>query len=277
MPTCTRTRRLRRRADARRSGRACARAGVELFALTDHDEIRGLAEARGHGARPRACVRRGVEISITWAATTRAHRRPRHRSRPTRRCSTGLARVRCGRMQRAREMAEASPRRASRRATRVRCSTWATSISSRARISRATWSSAASAATRAMCSGAILVGRQAGLRAARWAHADEAVGWIREAGGIAVLAHPGRYTLSETEAARAVHRRSARPEAPRSRWSPATTPPNSCGSSRGSRSSSDLEASRGSDFHGPGESENVELGARGGAACGVTPVWHRFS
>jgi hypothetical protein len=39
----------------------------------------------------------------------------------------------------------------------------------------------------------------------------------------------------------------------------------------------DLEASRGSDFHGPGEAENVELGSVAPLPAGLTPVWHRFS
>ena len=39
----------------------------------------------------------------------------------------------------------------------------------------------------------------------------------------------------------------------------------------------ELEASRGSDFHGPGEAENVELGVVAQLPPGLTPVWHRFA
>jgi hypothetical protein len=39
----------------------------------------------------------------------------------------------------------------------------------------------------------------------------------------------------------------------------------------------ELEASRGSDFHGPGEAENVELGDVAPLPAGLTPVWHRFA
>jgi hypothetical protein len=38
----------------------------------------------------------------------------------------------------------------------------------------------------------------------------------------------------------------------------------------------ELEASRGSDFHGPGEAENVELGVVPPLPPGLVPVWHRF-
>src|SRR4029077_19258332 len=33
----------------------------------------------------------------------------------------------------------------------------------------------------------------------QWAALDEAVGWIRDAGGVAVVAHPGRYQLDQAE------------------------------------------------------------------------------
>ena len=37
-----------------------------------------------------------------------------------------------------------------------------------------------------------------------------------------------------------------------------------------------FEASSGSDFHGPGESANVELGRVAPLSPELTPVWHRF-
>ena len=47
--------------------------------------------------------------------------------------------------------------------------------------------------------GRFLVEGKPGYVPHRWATLSEAVGWIRAAGGTAVLAHPGRYKLTDTE------------------------------------------------------------------------------
>ena len=147
----------------------------------------------------------------------------------------------------------ALPPRASRMRTKAHCASCATPTSYRARISRATWSSPASVA-----------------------HLDEAVRWISEAGGVAVLAHPGRYRVGELKLHELVHEfREAGGvaiEVVTSNHSPEQT-------RQFARVAleMDLEASRGSDFHGPGEAENVELGAVAPLPAGLTPVWHRFS
>src|SRR4030095_11846267 len=87
--------------------------GVQLFSLTDHDEVSGLAEAEataravGLAFVPRVGIAfvHVVEISVTWAATT-VHIvglgiDPAHRP-----LLQALARVRSGRMARAQQMAD---------------------------------------------------------------------------------------------------------------------------------------------------------------------------
>ena len=49
--------------------RAAAR-GVKVFALTDHDDIGGLAEARASAESAGLTFINGVEISVTWAGQT---------------------------------------------------------------------------------------------------------------------------------------------------------------------------------------------------------------
>jgi len=95
---------------------------------------------------------------------------------------------------------------------------------------------------------------------------DEAVDMIRDAGGVAVVAHPGRYKLNEL----ALHTLLGEF---RELGGTGIEVATSNHSERDMRRFADLarefgfEASGGSDFHGPGESDNVELG-RGRAAAG---------
>src|SRR5476649_720044 len=46
------------------------KAGVDVWALTDHDEVGGIAEARVAAAELGLRFVSGVEISITWAKET---------------------------------------------------------------------------------------------------------------------------------------------------------------------------------------------------------------
>ncbi len=50
--------------------RRAAEQGVELYALTDHDEVSGLAEAKAAAAERSLAFVPGVEVSVTWGTTT---------------------------------------------------------------------------------------------------------------------------------------------------------------------------------------------------------------
>jgi predicted metal-dependent phosphoesterase TrpH len=105
----------------------------------------------------------------------------------------------------------------------------------------------------------------------RWAHLKDAVHWIRDAGGMAVIAHPARYKFSANE-----------------EFALFTEFKGHGGQGvevvTGSHSAAEylsyadtarefgLAASRGSDFHSPEESR-TELGALPGLPNGLTPVW----
>jgi hypothetical protein len=106
----------------------------------------------------------------------------------------------------------------------------------------------------------------------RWATLQNAVEWIRTAGGIAVIAHPGRYKFSDLAfdalfsefkdlggAAIEVTTGSHTVD----QYDYYAKVANNYG----------FLASRGSDFHGPGESR-VDLGQLPPLPSGVKPVWH---
>ena len=82
-----------------------AEQGVELFALTDHDELGGLGEAAACAAEIGLRFVPGVEVSVTWAGRT-VHVVGLGIDTANRALRDGLATVRAGRTERARQMAE---------------------------------------------------------------------------------------------------------------------------------------------------------------------------
>jgi predicted metal-dependent phosphoesterase TrpH len=104
-----------------------------------------------------------------------------------------------------------------------------------------------------------------------WATLREAVTWIGDAGGVAVIAHPGRYKFSDLVFDEFINEFK--------RYGGAalevTTGSHSVDQYAyyaGVAKRYDLMASRGSDFHSPGESR-VDLGALPPLPAGVVPVW----
>ena len=78
--------------------------GVDVWALTDHDEISGIPEARAAAARLGLQFVPGVEISITWAGLT-VHIVGLQIDETNADLVRGLAATRAGREQRAHEIA----------------------------------------------------------------------------------------------------------------------------------------------------------------------------
>jgi predicted metal-dependent phosphoesterase TrpH len=108
----------------------------------------------------------------------------------------------------------------------------------------------------------------------QWASLAEAIGWIKGAGGVAVLAHPGRYRLNALEASVMVEEFIAHGGAAvevvtgshtASQYKKYTALALEYG----------LMASRGSDFHSEGES-HTDLGALPPLPDSLLPVWHNW-
>ena len=109
----------------------------------------------------------------------------------------------------------------------------------------------------------------------RWATLQNAVTWIREAGGIAVVAHPGRYKFSDLAFDEFIQ------EFKRLGGTAMEVTTGSHSVDQydyyaGVASRYGLLASRGSDFHSPNESR-ADLGALPPLPAGLTPVWHDWA
>jgi len=251
--------------------RRAQRNGVEVLALTDHDELSGLAEARAQAAESGLRFIDGVEVSVSWGGIT-IHLVGLNIDPRNERLQRGLQAIRLGRTERAKKMAQDLERVGIpgslegayayvENPNLIGRTHFARFLAEKRYVS-----DVKSAFHHYLVSG------KPGYVPHQWATLEEGLACIAAGGGIAVLAHPGRYKLTRTEMRKFL------------------------GEFRdgggagievitGSHSNEQfLEyailarefgfcASRGSDFHGPGESR-VDLGKLPNLAAELKPVWH---
>jgi hypothetical protein len=105
-----------------------------------------------------------------------------------------------------------------------------------------------------------------------WAALADAVSWIRESAGVAVVAHPGRYKLSKAEMREFLADFKRCGGAGIEVVTGSHTPDQYLEYARAAREFGFL-ASRGSDYHGKGES-HADLGALPPLPEDLKPVWH---
>ncbi|HLY97047.1 MAG TPA: PHP domain-containing protein, partial [Sideroxyarcus sp.] len=172
--------------------RAAARE-VKVLALTDHDEVDGLAEAaqaaEAHGIQ----FINGVEISVTWRSHT-VHVVGLRIDPQDPALVEGLRTIRGGRRHRAELMAESLARcgigGALEGAYRYAANP---DIIGRTHFARYLVEAGHCKDVRSVFNRYLAKGKP-GYVPHEWANLQDAISWIRGSGGIAVLAHPGRYT-----------------------------------------------------------------------------------
>lgn len=247
--------------------------GVQLLALTDHDEVSGLAPAASAARDLGLQLINGVEISVTWAGQT-IHVVGLGIDSADRALNEGLARVRSGRLKRAEDMA-AGLASVGLEGALVGALQYVKNpdLVSRTHFARWLVGIGVCADTREVF-GRYLVAGKPGYVAHQWATLSDAVAWIRGAGGTAIVAHPGRYKLSATEMwALFSEFREAGGEAVEVATSNHTA--DQVRRFTQLAREFEFEGSRGSDFHGPNES-HAELGRGPQLPDALVPVWHRF-
>ena len=174
------------------------RAQVDLWSLTDHDELGGQREASEAAAALGLRYVPGVEISITWAGRTvhivGLQIDPTH---PV--LVNGLEQTRSGRLNRARQIGEqlalVGVPGAFEGAMRFVSNP---DLISRTHFARYLVESGAAASTSDVFKRYLAEGRP-GFVPHRWASLADALQWIHAAGGKAIIAHPGRYDFTPVE------------------------------------------------------------------------------
>src|SRR5262249_21064179 len=106
----------------------------------------------------------------------------------------------------------------------------------------------------------------------QWAALADAVSWIRESGGVAVVAHPGRYKIGKAEMREFLAEFKRCGGAGIEVVTGSHTPDQYLEYARLARELGFL-ASRGSDYHGAGES-HADLGSLPPLPENLKPVWH---
>jgi predicted metal-dependent phosphoesterase TrpH len=168
--------------------------GVRMLALTDHDSTAGLAEAWEAAKEQGVEFVAGVEVSASW--TGRAiHVLGLAVDPAAAPLIAGLARTRAMRRERARSIADRLKRHGLPGdelfdAVAATAPVLTRTHLARALVERGMVSDATEAYTRWLGQG------RPGHVAATFCALGEVVGWIRAAGGHAVIAHPLRYRLS---------------------------------------------------------------------------------
>ncbi len=251
-----------------------ARTGVDAIALTDHDTTDGLEEAADAARRLGVMLVPGVEISVSWGDTT-LHVVGLQIDRKAPELVAGLESIRVGRSERAHRIAEkleglgipGTFEGAYALAENK-------SMLGRTHFARHLTETGRVKSIQAAFDKYLAKGKPAYV-SHRWAALVDAVRWVRSAGGVAVLAHPGRYDLKPMfrdemlkdfraaggEAIEVVTG-SHRPEQ-YAHWQ------------RMAQEFGFL-ASRGADYHGPGES-SAEPGSLPALHQSLTPVWSKWA
>jgi len=249
--------------------RAAAR-GVDVLALTDHDEVSGLPEARDAASLAGIEFVCGSELSVSWEDQT-IHVIGLRIDPDNAALTAGLTAIREGRATRARRMGTALATAGISGAYEGALK-YVTSERLVSRTHFARWLVEAGHARDVKdVFKRYLVAGKPGYVAHAWATLGQAIDWIHSAGGQAVVAHPGRYRLSACDMRRLLAEfRDAGGDAIEV-LTPAHTAAQYTEFATLCRVFG-VRASCGSDFHGPGESW-MDLGDLPPLPAGVVPVW----
>ncbi len=251
------------------AGRA-ARNGVELWSLTDHDEIGGQARAVAAAHEQGLKYLSGTEISVSFIGKT-VHIVGLGFDTQNEQLRQGLRDTRGGRGQRAMEMSDGLAKVGIKNAYEGALTHAGNhELISRTHFARFLVETGVCRDTNEVFRKYLTEGKP-GFVEHRWATLRDAVGWITRAGGMAVIAHPARYGFSTNEEFALFTEFKSHG----GRGVEVVT---------GSHSVAEyaiyadtarefgLAASRGSDFHSPDES-HTDLGTLPPLPVGLTAVW----
>ena len=244
--------------------------GVELWALTDHDEVGGQHRAMAAAKAQGMAYLTGTEISVTFAGET-VHIVGLGFDPDDAALKQGLHNTRNGREQRAREMSDSLAQAGIHGAFEGALKFVGNpELISRTHFARHLVETGVCKETNEVFRKYLTEGKP-GYVPHHWASLKDAITWITQANGMAIIAHPGRYNFS----ANAEYALFTEFKAHGGRGVEVVT---------GSHTKQEfvkyaetakefgLAASRGSDFHSPDES-HTDLGKLPFLPGELTPVW----
>jgi predicted metal-dependent phosphoesterase TrpH len=244
--------------------------GVELWALTDHDEIGGQHRACDAAHANGMKYLTGTEISVTFAGET-VHIVGLGFDPDDAGMRQGLRDTRGGRGARAREMAEGLAKVGIHGAYDGALKFVGNpELISRTHFARFLVESGVCGDTPEVFRKYLTEGKP-GYVPHRWATLKHAVQWITDAGGVAVIAHPGRYKFTANEEYALFSEFQAHGGRAIEVVTGSHTPAEYVEYADKAREFG-FAASRGSDFHSPDES-HVDLGKLPWLPGTLTPVW----
>jgi hypothetical protein len=251
-----------------------ARTGVDAIALTDHDTTDGLEEAAAAAQRAGVELVPGVEISVSWGMTT-LHVVGLQIDPSAPEISAGLRAIRDGRHGRAERIGELLAKVGFEGAFEAAFAL----ADNKSMIGRTHFARHLAETGRVkdiqQAFDKYLARGKPAYVSHEWANLEDAIHWITSSGGVAVLAHPGRYDLKPMmrdemlkdfkrlggeaiEVVTGSHRPEQYPH-----WQRIAE-------------EHGFLASRGADYHGPGESP-VEPGRLPQLHASLTPVWTKWA
>ena len=250
--------------------RRAAAGGVDVIALTDHDDVAGLDEARAAAREAGIDFIDGCEISVTWEGDT-VHVVGLRIDPANADLGEGLASVRAGRDARARKIGE-SLERAGIPGALDGALAYVTSerLISRTHFARFLIEAGHVRDMKDAFKRYLSAGKP-GYVPHAWAPLARAVDWIHGAGGQAVIAHPGRYRLTPAELRTLIGEFRDLGGDALEIVSPSHAPAEYASFAAIARTHG-LKGSCGTDFHGPGESR-FDFGELPPLPAGVDPVW----
>ena len=243
--------------------------GVDVLALTDHDTLDGLAAAEMAAASGGLVLSAGVEISVSWGGRT-IHIIGLEIDREDENLRSGLAGLTEYRHWRAEEIGRCLAKSGIEGALEGAKGFSKGRMIGRTHFARFLVRQGHAPSVRDVFKHYLVQGKP-GHVAGNWASLEEAVGWICNAGGQAVIAHPARYRFTAAKLRRLIGLFKELGGVGIEVVSGSHSRDECLVLARHARESG-LLGSVGSDYHGP-ENPWVELGRLPPLPKGCTPVW----
>lgn len=249
-----------------------ASQGVDVLALTDHDATHGVHEAQIAAKSCGIQLISGVEISVSWRRQT-IHIVGLNVDVENAALCEGLDKIRVLRIERAKRIAQKLEKNGVENAWEACVEMAGCESITRTHFARLIIERGVAPDMKTVFKK--WLGRKGkAFVSGEWAELDEAIGWIRAAGGQAIIAHPARYEFTRTKLIELIKDFKA---AGGVGLEVITSSHNIA--ERAAMSiicrDNELLASVGSDFHTPGN-PRIELGKHLHMVRDCTPIWDQW-